>query len=74
MEEVRKDSENSKEVDEGLGEEIEALLKEEEADTVEDTSSKKQVEDADTSSTMQDEGVDYGTDIPTKDVKKYGFD
>jgi len=66
-----KDSEKDSEVHEGLEKEIEDLLNEE--DPTEDTSSQKQVKDPDTE-IPPDEGVDYGTEIPSKDVKKYGFD
>ncbi len=74
MEEAHKDSEKEEEVH-GLDEEIAELIAEEKSENsdAEDTSSKKQVEDSNTE-LPPDEGVDYGTDIPTKDVKKYGFD
>ncbi len=70
--EERKDSEKDTEVDEGLSEE-ELLEKQILALEEEDTSSQKPVVSPDTE-LPPDEGVDYGTDIPTKDLKKYGFD
>ncbi len=67
--EVEKDSEKDSEAREGLEKEIADLVADEE-----DTSSEKAVVSPDTETTKFDEGVDYGIDIPTKDVKKYGFD